>query len=63
MIEVYRLSWVREDPDPGYTHETLFNPRILHLHPNLGSSNEEVYAELLGFDLEKLHRLKQEGVI
>jgi CoA:oxalate CoA-transferase len=31
--------------------------------PRLGEHNEEIYGKLLGFDHEKLDRLKKEGII
>ena len=37
--------------------------RISRPAPALGQHNEEVYAEYLGFDAEKLAELKEKGII
>ena len=36
---------------------------VTHLGPRLGEHNAEVYHELLGLDNDRLHELREQGVI
>jgi CoA:oxalate CoA-transferase len=51
-------------PIPGLPIKLSLTPGSINSPaPRLGEQNEEVYCGLLGLSLEKLHRLKRDGII
>ena len=64
MIEFINYAELGNLPVPGIPLKLSSTPGSISAPaPKIGEHNREVYGELLGYNAEKLDRLKQEGII
>jgi len=64
MIEFINYPGLGKIPVPGIPIKLSLTPgSIKSPSPKIGEHNEEIYGRLLGFDSEKIHNLKQKGII